>query len=133
MREAVIVSTTRTPIGKAYRGALSDISGPQLTAHALTGPRDQAGITGEEIHDIVLGCAEGNRPATSLAGLKPVLGNRSSPTVTVTAGYASQLYDGPSAGSRRSQPPRPHFPLIGISGRLRGEALRRRSVRARST
>jgi hypothetical protein len=131
VREAVIVSTTRTPIGKAYRGALSDISGPQLTAQALTGPRDQAGITGEEIHDIVLGCAEGNRPATSLAGLKPVLGNRSSPTVT--ADYASQLYDGASAGSRRSQPPRPRFPLIGISGRLRGEALRRRSVRARST
>ncbi len=88
MREAVIVSTSRTPIGKACRGALSDISGPQLAPHALTGPRDQAGITGEEIHDIVLGCAEGNRPATSLAGLKPVLGNRSSPTVT--AGYASQ-------------------------------------------
>ena len=36
-------------------------------------------------------------------------------------------------GSQRSQPPRPHFPLIGTSGRLRREALRRRSVRARST
>jgi hypothetical protein len=131
VREAVIVPATRTPIGKTYRGALSDISGPQLAPHALTGPRDQAGINGEEIHDIVLGCAEGNRPATSLAGLKPLLRNRSSPTVT--ACYASQLYDGPSARSRRSQPPRPHFPLIGTPGRLRGEALRRRSVHARST
>jgi acetyl-CoA acetyltransferase len=96
----VIVPTTRTPIGKAYRGALSGISGPQLAAHALTGPRDQAGITSEKIHDIGLGCAEGNQPATSLAGLKPVLGNRSS--LTVTAGYASQLYDGASPGSRQA-------------------------------
>jgi acetyl-CoA C-acetyltransferase len=37
VREAVIVPATRTPAGKADRGALSDISGPQFAAHVLTG------------------------------------------------------------------------------------------------
>ena len=49
MREAVIVSTARTPIGKAYRGTLSDISGPHLAAHALTAALDRADVTGGEI------------------------------------------------------------------------------------
>jgi len=57
VREAVIVSTARTPIGKAYRGTLSDISGPQLAAHALSAALDRAGVTGEEIDDVILGCA----------------------------------------------------------------------------
>ena len=57
MREAVIVSTARTPIGKAYRGTLSDISGPHLAAHALTAALDRAGATGGEIDDVILGCA----------------------------------------------------------------------------
>ena len=46
VREAVIVPAARTPIGKAYRGALSDISGPQLAAHTFTGALDRAGVTG---------------------------------------------------------------------------------------
>src|SRR5262249_59064450 len=57
MREAVIVSTARPPIGKAYRGTLSDISGPHLAAHALTAALDRAGATGGEIDDVILGCA----------------------------------------------------------------------------
>jgi acetyl-CoA C-acetyltransferase len=57
MREAVIVSTARTPIGKAYRGTLSDISGPHLAAHALTAALDRADVTGGEIDDVILGCA----------------------------------------------------------------------------
>jgi acetyl-CoA C-acetyltransferase len=57
VREAVIVSTARTPIGKAYRGTLSDISGPHLAAHALTAALDRAGVTGEEIDDVILGSA----------------------------------------------------------------------------
>ena len=79
MGQAVIVSATQSPIGKAYRGALSDTSGPRLAAHALTGPHGHAGITGEEIHDI--GSAEGNRPATSIAGLRPVLGTPAHPLI----------------------------------------------------
>src|SRR5215475_2141724 len=57
MREAVIVTTARTPIGKAYRGTLGEISGPQLAAHALTAALDRADLAGGEIDDVILGCA----------------------------------------------------------------------------
>ncbi|MEU7380606.1 MULTISPECIES: acetyl-CoA C-acyltransferase [unclassified Streptomyces] len=57
MREAVIVSTARTPIGKAYRGSFSDTSGQHLAAHAITGSLRRAGVDGQDVEDIVLGCA----------------------------------------------------------------------------
>jgi acetyl-CoA C-acetyltransferase len=57
VREAVIVSTARTSIGKAYRGTLSDISGPHLAAHAPTAALDRADIADREIDDVILGCA----------------------------------------------------------------------------
>ncbi|MET0318518.1 MAG: acetyl-CoA C-acyltransferase [Rhodococcus fascians] len=57
MREAVIVSTARTPIGKAFRGAFNDTSGPHLAAHAITGALAKAGIEGAEVDDVILGCA----------------------------------------------------------------------------
>ncbi|MEU4317606.1 acetyl-CoA C-acyltransferase [Nocardia fluminea] len=57
MREAVIVSTARTPIGKAYRGAFSDTQGQELAAHAISNAVARAGLEGSEIEDVVLGCA----------------------------------------------------------------------------
>ncbi len=57
MREAVIVSTARTPIGKAYKGALHRATGPQLAAHAISHAVSRAGIAGDEVEDVVLGCA----------------------------------------------------------------------------
>lgn len=57
MREAVIVSTARTPIGKAYRGAFNDTSGQELGAHAVKHAVARAGIDPAEIEDVVLGCA----------------------------------------------------------------------------
>ncbi|CAM5613544.1 acetyl-CoA C-acyltransferase [Streptomyces hirsutus] len=57
MREAVIVSTARTPIGKAFRGSFNDTSGQQLAAHAITGALRRAGLDGPEIEDVVFGCA----------------------------------------------------------------------------
>lgn len=57
MREAVIVSTARTPIGKAYRGAYNNTQGQQLAAHALTHAVQRAGLEGSEIEDVILGCA----------------------------------------------------------------------------
>src|SRR5262245_477719 len=57
MREAVVVSTARTPIGKAYRGAFNDMQGQQLAAHAITAAIERAGISGADIEDVVLGCA----------------------------------------------------------------------------
>src|SRR5690606_37190960 len=55
MREAVIVSTARTPIGKAYRGALNNIKSPTLAAHAIRHAVARAGIEGAEVEDVVLG------------------------------------------------------------------------------
>ncbi|HEY7639691.1 MAG TPA: acetyl-CoA C-acyltransferase [Steroidobacteraceae bacterium] len=57
MREAVIVSTARTPIGKAYRGAFNNTQGQELIGHALAQAVKRAGIQPAEIEDIVVGCA----------------------------------------------------------------------------
>jgi acetyl-CoA C-acetyltransferase len=57
MREAVVVAVARTPIGKAYRGAFNDTSGQQLGAHAISAAVARAGLEGDEIEDVVLGCA----------------------------------------------------------------------------
>lgn len=57
MREAVIVSTARTPIGKAYRGAFNDTSAPALAGHAIAAAVERAGIDGAEVEDVVLGAA----------------------------------------------------------------------------
>ncbi len=57
MAEAVIVSTARTPIGKAYRGALNDTPGATLGAHAIAAALARAGLDGSEIEDVVMGCA----------------------------------------------------------------------------
>lgn len=57
MREAVIVSTARTPIGRAYRGAFNDTSGPALAGHAIQHAVARAGVDPVEVDDIVFGCA----------------------------------------------------------------------------
>jgi acetyl-CoA acetyltransferase family protein len=55
MTHAVIVSTARTPIGRAYRGALNDIRSPTLMAHAIRHAVERAGIEGGEVDDVVIG------------------------------------------------------------------------------
>lgn len=57
MRDAVIVSTARTPIGKAYRGAFNNTSAQALAAHAIRAAVDRAGLEGHEIADCILGTA----------------------------------------------------------------------------
>jgi acetyl-CoA C-acetyltransferase len=57
MREAVIVSTARTPIGKAYRGAFNNTQGQELIGHALAQAVKRAGVAAAEIEDVVVGCA----------------------------------------------------------------------------
>ena len=57
MMQAVIVSTARTPIGKAYRGALNSTSGPRLAGHVIRHAVQRAGVDPAEIEDVVLGCA----------------------------------------------------------------------------
>lgn len=57
MKEAVIVATARTPIGKAYRGAFNNTDGPTLGGHAIKEAVKRAGIALDEIDDVVMGCA----------------------------------------------------------------------------
>jgi acetyl-CoA C-acetyltransferase/acetyl-CoA acyltransferase len=57
MADAVIVSTARTPIGKAYRGALNDTTGATLGGHAIAHALARSGLEGGEIEDVVMGCA----------------------------------------------------------------------------
>jgi acetyl-CoA C-acetyltransferase len=57
MTQAVIVSTARTPIGRAFRGALNNIRSPTLAGHVIRAAVDRAGLTGDDIDDVVLGTA----------------------------------------------------------------------------
>ena len=57
MREAVIVSTARTPIGKAYRGAFNATPSPTLAGHAISNAVSRAGVEPGEVEDVVIGAA----------------------------------------------------------------------------
>ena len=56
MTDAVIVSTARTPIGKAHRGALNLTRGADLAAHAIRGALDRARLDPGAVEEVVLGC-----------------------------------------------------------------------------
>jgi len=56
MREAVIVSTARTAIGKAFRGALNNTHGAVMGGHVLAAAVERAGIEPGEVEDVVMGC-----------------------------------------------------------------------------
>jgi acetyl-CoA C-acetyltransferase len=57
MTEAVIVSTARTPIGKAYRGALNNTEGPTMAGHVIAEAVKRAKVAPGEVEDVVMGCA----------------------------------------------------------------------------
>ena len=77
MTEAVVVSTARTPIGKAFRGAFNNTKSPTLMAHAIRHAVDRSGVDPAMIEDVVMGTvlAAGTagmnlaRKATFAAGL----------------------------------------------------------------
>ncbi len=85
MKDAVIVSTARTPIGKAYRGAFNNTKGPQLAGHAIREAVKRAGLEPGEVDDLVMGCAlqQGStgynigRTAALAAGLPVTVGGMS--------------------------------------------------------
>jgi acetyl-CoA C-acetyltransferase len=56
MREAAIVSTARTPIGKAFRGAFNKTHGATLAGHAIEHAVARSGIEPAEVEDVILGC-----------------------------------------------------------------------------
>jgi acetyl-CoA C-acetyltransferase/acetyl-CoA acyltransferase len=57
MMDAVIVSTARTPIGRAYKGALNNTEGATLLGHAISSAVSRAKLDGAEVEDVVMGCA----------------------------------------------------------------------------
>jgi acetyl-CoA C-acetyltransferase len=57
MREAVIVSQARTPIGRAYRGAFNATPAPTLAGHAIAAAVARAGIDPGEVEDVAFGAA----------------------------------------------------------------------------
>ena len=56
MREAVIVSTARTPIAKAYRGALNNTHGAEFAGHVIKHAVKRSGVELEEVEDVIMGC-----------------------------------------------------------------------------
>ena len=56
MRDAVIVSVARTPIGKAFRGAFNDTEAPALSGHAAAQAVARAGLDPARIEDVIMGC-----------------------------------------------------------------------------
>jgi acetyl-CoA C-acetyltransferase len=56
-RDAVIVSTARTPIGRAYKGAFNATPSPTLAAHAIRAAVERAGVDPGEIEDVIMGAA----------------------------------------------------------------------------
>jgi acetyl-CoA C-acetyltransferase len=56
MWEAVIVSTARTPIGKAFRGVFNNTHGATLAGHAIEHAVKRAGVAPDEVEDVIMGC-----------------------------------------------------------------------------
>ena len=72
MTEVVIVSTARTPIGKAYGGAFNRTHAPTLASHAVRAAIDRSGVDPAEIEEVMWGCArpegtQGNNLARNAA------------------------------------------------------------------
>ncbi len=55
MTEAVIVSTARTPIGKAFRGVFNDTHGADMGAHVIKHAAERAKVELGEVEDVILG------------------------------------------------------------------------------
>ena len=57
MKEAVIVSVARTPIGKAYRGAFNNLESPSMASFAVKAAVERSGIDPKEVDDCIMGAA----------------------------------------------------------------------------
>ena len=85
-REAVIVSTARTPIGRAYRGAFNATPAPTLAAHAIRAAVERAGVAPAEIDDVIIG-------ASLQQGYQATIGRTSALRAGVPASVAAQSID----------------------------------------
>lgn len=68
MREAVIVSTARTGIGRAFKGSFNNTKSPSMMGHAIAHALDRSGIPGEEVDDVVVGTVLGAGTAANNIG-----------------------------------------------------------------
>lgn len=59
MNDALVVSATRTPIGRAYRGLFNNTEAPTMAAHAIGAAMHQAQVDPAEVDDVIMGCALG--------------------------------------------------------------------------
>ncbi|MEM7276683.1 MAG: acetyl-CoA C-acyltransferase [Pseudomonadota bacterium] len=108
MKEAVIVSAARTPIGKAYRGAFNNLEAPSLSSHAIKAAVERSGVDPAEIDDCLMGAAlqqgsqGGNlgRQAAMAAGLPATVSGMtidrqcSSGLMTIATGAKQIVMDG---------------------------------------
>ncbi|MDT0575176.1 acetyl-CoA C-acyltransferase [Croceicoccus sp. F390] len=85
MREAAILSTARTGIGKAYRGALNDTEAPRLTSHVVDAAIERAGVDPALINDVYLGV--GNHYGTQSYNLGRLTVHASRHLTNKTAGF----------------------------------------------
>ena len=80
MKEAVIVSTARTPIGRAFKGVFNATPSPTLAAHVIDAAVERAGIDPAEVDDVILGCAM-QQGVQSMIGRNAVLASNLPVTV----------------------------------------------------
>ena len=86
MREAAILSTARTAIGKAYRGAFNDTEAPRLTSHVVDAAIDRAGIDPKLVDDVYLGV--GSQWGTQSYNLGRLTVHASNKLSNETAGFS---------------------------------------------
>ena len=102
MKDAAIVATARTAIGKAHRGSLNNIHGASMAAHVIEAAVRRAGIEPGEVEDVLLGtaraegavCSNISRHAALRAGLPVTVGgvtlDRKCSSGLQTIGFAAQ-------------------------------------------
>ena len=76
MADAVIVSTARTPIGKAYRGAFNNTHTADMGGHVIKHAVERAGIDPAEVEDVIIGAANPEGAGLSAREAGPAAGRR---------------------------------------------------------
>ena len=123
MADAVIVSTARTPIGKAFRGIFNDTHGADMGAHVIKHAAERAKVELGEVEDVILGCAAPGRhdrlqrrarlgDARRRAGQR--LGRHREPLLLV--GPADHLDGRPARAGRQGAGDDRGRPRIGVAG-----------------
>ena len=122
MVDAVIVSTARTPIGKAYRGGLNNTAGASMGGHAIRHALQRSGLEGGEIEDVIMGCAM-QEGATGLNVARRALLTAGLPVSTAGTTIDRQCSSGLQSMSLLANAIRNDGVLAGIAGGLESISL----------